>query len=171
MDSGCEPTSQTPAYQYIPVAENSGHCCISSSDSCGKLNNTYSVSTFAIINIRCNNFKSSGDLNITGVNQMWVTGQQGVTSPTSPINGSKATISLPMVPAYMISGTVKSTNGSSVSGQKVEISDKSNDTAYVVNTNETGEYRFFAKPDCNYLVSLCPDPSYSHCLSASSTNN
>ena len=118
MDSGCEPTSQTPAYQYIPVAENSGHCCISSSDSCGKLNNTYSVSAFAIIKIRCNNFNSSGDLNITGVNQMWVTGQQGVTSPTSPINGSKATISLPMVPAYMISGTVKSTNGSNLSGKR-----------------------------------------------------
>lgn len=171
MDSGAKTTSQTPAYQYIPVAENSGHCWISPCGSCGKLNNTYSVSTFACIKVRCNNFKSSGDLNITGVNQMWVTGQQGVTSPTSPINGSKATISLPMVPAYMISGTVKSTTGSNLCGQKVEISDKSNGTAYVVNTNETGEYRFFAKPDCNYLVSLCSDPSYSHCLSASSTNN
>ena len=171
MDSGCEPTSQTPAYQYIPVAENSGHCCISSSDSCGKLNNTYSVSAFAIIKIRCNNFNSSGDLNITGVNQMWVTGQQGVTSPTSPINGSKATISLPMVPAYMVSGTVKSTTGSNLCGQKVEIRDKSNGTAYVVNTNKTGEYRFFAKPDCNYTVSLCSYPYYGHCLSASSTNN
>ena len=79
-------------------------------------------------------------------------------------------LAIPIVPAYTIGGNVCE-DGKVLSGQNVKICDKTNNTAYVVTTGSTGNYRFFAKPDCNYLVSLCSYPDYSHCLSASSTNN
>ena len=170
MDNGQVPTSGEAAYELMPVGGNTGKCC-STDGYYRALNNTISFTTLAKLQINECDFSDSGTLNVSGLNQMWVTGcTASCTNPSNPINGSKSTLSIPISPAYTIAGTVSS-NSQALSGQKVKVCDKTNDTAYVVTTGSTGNYRFLAKPDCSYKVSLCSDPGYYQCLSKSSTNS
>ena len=170
-DIGRVTSSGEAAYVLMPVSENTGKCCVHD-ETYRALNNTISFTTFAQLRINKCDFSDSGTLNISGLNQMWVTGCSAqCTNPSTPINGSKSNLSIPISPAYTISGTVSNSSGQALSGQKVRICDNTNDTAYVVITNSTGHYRFFAKPDCDYTVSLCSDTDCARYLSASSTNN
>jgi hypothetical protein len=145
---------------YCPNGGGEGHTAYINTTGC------YSVDGLYLFRFNPNTFGTPGCINLSSTN---VLNCEPIQSEIH-YKSAKADIHIPIVPAHTISGNVCE-DGKVLSGQNVKICDKTNNTAYVVTTGSTGNYRFFAKPDCNYLVSLCSYPDYSHCLSASSTNN
>ena len=142
---------------------------------CGNFSNAFSAQELLYMQIPQSDFSFSGYLHLEAQNIVscspyyYKCTQHG-------IPGATANLSLPIVPAYTIHGEVKGPNGG-LANQKVlikmifPIADQTKCEAYVVNTNSAGDYRFFAKPGCQYNVSLCSDPAYHYCCSASETNN
>jgi hypothetical protein len=134
--------------------------------------NLYSSEVLLTMQIPCTEFGHIGQLNLTGENVI----TQCASGSGSSTQGATANLSIPIVPAYTIHGQVKGPNGNGLANQKVliklifPISEASKCVDYVVNTNSSGDYRFFADPGYQYNVSLCSDPSYGYCLNPSSNN-
>ena len=143
----------------------------------GNYSNLFSAQELLHMYIPCAAFSSSGCLHLEAQNIVACSPCYASCNSIG-LTGATANLSIPILPSYLIGGTVvdKST-GADLSNQKVLIkmifaqSEASKCVGYVVYTNSSGDYRFYAKPGCQYQVSLCSDPGYSYCLSSSSTNN
>lgn len=82
--------------------------------------------------------------------------------------GANDTLNIPISPANIIHGTTY-LRGLPTSHESVMIT-SGNKTEYIVNSNSTGQYRFFAKPGLNYTVQIYGLPYTSKSFAINSTN-
>ncbi len=157
--------------------------CTASDTYCGNFSNVFSGQEYVHFQIYLGNFANDGCLNLSALSYYMDSEDTTHTSvndicPYSPEEAASSTLRIPLVPAHTLEGkVVDASNGMGLANQKVlirlifPIAEASKCVGYVVTTNASGGYRFFADPGYQYNVSLCSDPSSGQYLSASSTNN
>ena len=140
----------------------------------GNYTNVYSSQEDYCLKIPCTEFLNNGCLNLSSSNLV-------VSKPdTQYINldrcgadcGSSVNLKFPIVPAYTISGQVNS-NGKGLANQEVLINENTGgpyECYFYVNTNSSGDFKFFAAPGASYDVCLADDSSYYFPLSVSYNN-
>jgi hypothetical protein len=119
--------------------------------------NVYSSEQLLKMQIPYTEFGHIGQLNLTGENVI----TQCASGSGSSTQGATANLSIPIVPAYTIHGQVNS-DGKGLANQQVLINENTGgpyDCYFYVNTNASGQFRFFAAPGASYDVCLADDSS------------
>ena len=121
--------------------------------------------TYMQFTIPYTEFSNSGLISISASNSVGTGGFSELDK-----TGASATIPIEVIPAYLIGGTAYG-DGGTLPGATVTVLCTNNNTAYQVQTNSNGQWRFFAKPGDSYSISGSIYTSYGNQVTATYSPN
>jgi hypothetical protein len=121
--------------------------------------------TYMRFTIPYSEFSNSGIISISASNSVGTGGFSELDK-----TGASATIPIEVIPAYLIGGTAYG-DGGTLPGATVTVLCTNNNTAYQVQANSNGQWRFFAKPGDSYSISGSIYTSYGNQVTATYAPN